>query len=54
MLSPQLLAVLACPRCKQKIQLAKLGQTLECKGCRLSYPIVDGIPVLLLKEAQTY
>jgi uncharacterized protein YbaR (Trm112 family) len=52
--SQELLEVLACPRCKQKIQLSEDGTTLDCQACRLRYPIVDDIPVMLIDEATRY
>lgn len=51
MISPELLEVLACPKCKQKVRLVEDETALECDVCRLRYPIVDGIPVMLIEEA---
>lgn len=55
-LDPQLLEVLACP-CEVHAPLT-LGlpsdpdaDALTCTSCRRSFPVVDGIPVLLLDEA---
>ena len=47
----QLLDILACPVCKGKLTLSKNNDALICRFDRLSYPIVDGIPVLLESEA---
>ena len=52
MISQELLDVLACPKCKQKIELSDDGSALICQTDRLRYPIVDGIPVMLIEEAQ--
>ena len=46
-----LLEILACPVCKGKLELSKDGTALISRFERLSYPIVDGIPVLLESEA---
>lgn len=54
MISPELLEVLACPKCKQKIELSEDGQALVCQSDRLRYPIVDGIPVMLIEEAESF
>lgn len=54
MISPELLEVLACPKCKQKIRLEEGGAALVCDACRLRYPIVDGIPVMLIDEAESF
>src|SRR5262249_22572903 len=53
-ISSELLEVLACPRCKQKIELSEDGQVLICQSDRLRYPIVDGIPVMLVEEAESF
>ena len=54
MISQELLEVLACPKCKQKVQLSEDGTSLDCDACRLRYSIVDGIPVMLIEEATAY
>lgn len=48
-LDPQLLEILRCPSCHARLTLS--GQSLDCQGCGLRYPIRDGIPVLLVDEA---
>jgi uncharacterized protein YbaR (Trm112 family) len=52
MISADLLEVLACPKCKRKVELSEDGSALTCETDRLSYPIVDGIPVMLIEEAK--
>ena len=54
MISAELLEVLACPKCKQKVELSEDGQALLCQTDRLRYPIVDGIPVMLIEEATSF
>jgi uncharacterized protein len=51
--SPELLEVLRCPKCKSKVELKPDGSGLRClsSDCRLVYPIKDGIPVMLVEEA---
>lgn len=49
-LSAELLAVLACPKCKQGLISAETE--LICDACRLAYPIRDDIPVMLEEEAR--
>jgi uncharacterized protein len=51
-LDDKLLAILACPKCKTAV--VREGDTLRCtsKNCGLVYPIRDGIPVMLIEEAQ--
>ncbi|HZV51335.1 MAG TPA: Trm112 family protein [Candidatus Dormibacteraeota bacterium] len=53
-ISPELLEILACPKCKQKVELSEDGATLICATDRLRYPIVDGIPVMLIDEAESF
>jgi len=50
-ISQELLDVLACPKCHEKVELTDAGDALECAKDRLRYPIVDGIPVMLIEEA---
>jgi uncharacterized protein YbaR (Trm112 family) len=47
----KLLDILVCPICKGELQHNKVKQELVCKTCSLIYPIQDGIPMLLEKEA---
>jgi hypothetical protein len=50
-ISQDLLEILACPKCHTKIQLREPDQ-LYCPSCKVLYPIVDGIPVLLIEEGK--
>lgn len=47
-----LLEILACPRCEVRPPLREEGSRLVCTVCGWSYPVVDGIPHLLVEEAQ--
>jgi uncharacterized protein YbaR (Trm112 family) len=51
-LSKELLEILACPKCKQEIELSADEKWLICGKCKLKYPIKDEIPVMLIEEAQ--
>jgi uncharacterized protein YbaR (Trm112 family) len=46
MIDKELLALLACPACHSDVQLE--SNKIICTHCQRSYPIVDGIPVLLV------
>jgi uncharacterized protein YbaR (Trm112 family) len=48
---PDLLEILACPKCKTPVTLVKNGTALKCGTCRRVYPIKDDIPVMLIDEA---
>jgi len=51
-LSDELLAILACPACKGGLRYLESVPALVCDSCRLSFPVRDGIPVMLLDEAE--
>jgi len=55
MLSEELLAVLACPRCRSRLVLER-ENWLVCQNpeCACKYPIKDGIPNLLVEEGERY
>jgi hypothetical protein len=55
-LDPQLLEILACPSPDHApLRVGTPGdpdaQALTCTSCGRQYPVVDGVPVLLLDEA---
>jgi uncharacterized protein YbaR (Trm112 family) len=50
--SQELLDILACPKCKQPVKINAAGTGLVCDACRLEYPIMDDIPVMLIDEAR--
>jgi uncharacterized protein YbaR (Trm112 family) len=50
-LDPQLLAILACPKCKGPLTYREKEDALDCATCRVRYEVRDGIPVLLIEEA---
>lgn len=50
MIDPKLLEILACPVCKTAVQLQE--DRLVCARCGRRYPIRDGIPVMLIEEAE--
>ncbi len=51
-LSNELLAILVCPACKGRVEPVDEGTGLVCRACRLRYPVRDGIPVMLVDEAE--
>ena len=50
-LTPQLLNIIACPKCKGTLFLTASRDALLCRYCALTYPVRDEIPVLLIDEA---
>lgn len=52
MLSKELLELINCPKCANELILE--GDKLICKNDNEYYPIIDGIPMLLVEEAIEY
>ncbi len=50
MIDKELLDILACPLCKTEVKLEE-GK-LVCVKCGRRYPIRDGIPIMLIDEAE--
>ncbi len=50
MIDERLLEILVCPDCKEDVELK--GDKLVCVGCGKRYPIRDGIPIMLIDEAE--
>lgn len=50
--SPQLLSLLVCPKCRGELEYREHASALVCHACKLSYAIRDGIPIMLIEEAQ--
>lgn len=50
-LDPKLLDILACPKCRGRLESKVDGSALLCRACRLVYPIVDEIPNLIAEDA---
>jgi len=55
-IDPELLEILVCPKCKSELSVVRAldgaEESLDCPACRLSYPVEDGIPVMLVEEAR--
>ena len=51
-ISPELLEILACPKCKGGIYLNDTQDGLICDNCKLLYEIRDDIPIMLIDEAK--
>jgi uncharacterized protein len=50
MIDEELLKILACPACHAAVH--EEGDRLVCAGCGRRYPVRDGIPIMLLEEAE--
>lgn len=53
MVDPKLLEILVCPACRGPLRLIEEPHALVCEACRLRYPIREGIPILLIDEAES-
>ena len=55
-IDPDLLAILVCPKCESELDVRRAADgeetSLDCASCQLSYPVEDGIPVMLAEEAR--
>jgi len=47
--------ILACPKCRGALrdESTVSGSALICDACGLSYPVEEGIPVLLIERASS-
>ena len=50
MIDQELLKILACPACKADVELNE--DKIICTECKNKYPIKDGIPIMLVEEAE--
>ena len=51
-LSPDLLEILVCPKCKGELEhRTEPDEQLVCHKCRLIYAVEDDIPIMLIDEA---
>ena len=50
-LDPELLEILVCPNDRGQIEYHEDEQVIVCLQCGYRYPVRDGIPVMLIDEA---
>jgi hypothetical protein len=50
MIDKELLDILACPACKGDVIFKE--NKIVCKKCKKRYPVKDGVPVMLIDEAE--
>ena len=51
-LDPKLLDIIACPKCKGRLEMKPDESALLCQACQLAYPVVDDIPDLIIEDAK--
>jgi uncharacterized protein YbaR (Trm112 family) len=52
LIDAELKTLLVCPRCHSALEEDEAAARLRCTGCGLAYPVRDGIPVMLIEEAE--
>ncbi len=50
MMSPELLSILRCPKCKGVLKQEPTA--LACTSCKLVFSVEDGIPNMLVEDAR--
>jgi len=46
------LKILVCPACHGELNEDEAASKLRCTRCGLAYPVLDGIPIMLIEEAE--
>ena len=59
MIDDELMKILACPACKSDVKLIRVDsakgeseEKIACVKCGRKYPVRDGIPIMLIDEAE--
>jgi uncharacterized protein len=52
-LDAELLEILVCPNDRGEVDYLEDEQVIVCRTCGYRYPVRDGIPVMLIDEAET-
>lgn len=52
MIDTTLLQILACPACRGDVEYDTRKEIIRCTECGRKYPVRDGIPVMLVDEAE--
>ncbi|HOO70355.1 MAG TPA: Trm112 family protein [Spirochaetota bacterium] len=52
MIDTKLIEILACPACRGDVEYDVKNEKIICTGCGRKYPVRDGIPVMLIDEAE--
>ena len=51
-ISAELLSVLVCPVTKSALRYDQTNQELISEEAKLAYPVIDGIPIMLIDHAR--
>jgi hypothetical protein len=50
----RLLEIIVCPKCRGTVNYDTEKEKIICESCRIKFEILDGIPIMLLDEAESY
>jgi uncharacterized protein YbaR (Trm112 family) len=50
MVNKDLLDILACPKCRERVALSEDGSWLVCGSCAVKYPVEEDIPIMLVER----
>jgi uncharacterized protein YbaR (Trm112 family) len=53
LIAPELLAIMQCPACAGDLSERPEPAALVCGSCGRAYPVRDGVPIMLLDEAES-
>ena len=53
LIKKELMEILVCPADKAELKELEESSQLQCTECGRKYPVKDGIPVMLIDEAET-
>lgn len=53
-IAPELLEILVCPKCKEKVEYSESENVIICHTDKLRFPIREGIPIMLVDEAESF
>lgn len=51
LIAAELLAIMQCPACAGSLHEEWEPPSLVCDACGLRYPVIDGIPSMIVEEA---
>lgn len=51
---PDLLSILRCPLCVAELEEDTAASVLRCTVCGRRYPVREGMPVMLIEEAEPH
>ena len=53
MIDTKLMEILACPACKGDVEYLAREEIIRCIECGKVYPVKEGIPIMLVEEAES-